>query len=253
MNTAANYSQFQAVVVDDEPLPRAHLAHLLREAGVGEVRQADGAIACLALYEHEENHPDWVFLDVRMPGMDGLMLADALRAVPDAEGGPAVVFITGYEDYAVAAFERAAVDYLLKPVERPRLADTLQRLSKQASPAAALAPSGPTLQRLPIRMDYAVRLIDVGDIVAAAAVNKHVQVITRDASYTTNYTLTQLEARLPPVLFARVHDSWIVALAEIVEIHNLGGQAYQLRMRTGGRQVPVSRRRLPLIQQRLGL
>ncbi|MBV9851421.1 MAG: response regulator transcription factor [Armatimonadetes bacterium] len=259
MNDKTQYDACCAVVVDDEPLPRAHLIHLLREAGVGEVRPADSAATCLSFFDGEDDRPDWVFLDVRMPGMDGLMLADALGAGQIAAAGqepqepPAIVFVTGYEDYALPAFERAAVDYLLKPVERERLAVTLQRLAERRGPPAPPVLPVPTLQRLPIRMEYAVRLVDVADIVAASAGNKRVEVITRDATYTTYYTLAQLEQRLPADHFARVHDGWIVSLAEIIEIHNLGGQSYQLRLRTGDRLVPVSRRRLPLLQQRLGL
>lgn len=254
-----SFSHYQAVVVDDEPLPRAHLAHLLKEAGVGTVLQASDAAHCLELFGGEEEAPDWVFLDIHMPGMDGMALADALGTgrvgVAPGANPPAVVFVTGYDDYAIQAFERAAIDYLLKPVDRARLAMTLTRLAandQTALPATESLPP-PLLQRLPIRMDYAVRLVDVADIVAATAFEKRVDVITRDKSYTTSYTLNQLELRLPTDRFARVHDSWIVNLLDVLEIHNLGSQNYQLRLRTDNRLVPVSRRRLPLLQQRLGL
>ena len=257
----AGLSQHSAIVVDDEPLPRAHLVHLLKEAGVGKVFQANDAARCLQLFEAEDDPPDWAFLDVQMPGMNGLALADALGAGQLGPSGeappPAVVFVTGYEEYAVQAFERAAVDYLLKPVQRTRLAATLSRLTAPMAeawmPSAGAALSVPTLQRLPIRMDYAVRLVDVADVVAATAREKRVDVITRDTVYSTYYTLNQLEQRLPAERFARVHDGWIVNLGEILEIHNLGAQAYQPRLRFEGRLIPVSRRRLSHLQQRLGL
>lgn len=254
-------SSFCAVVVDDEPLPRAHLAYLLREAGVGRVLQAANGAACLSLVEGEEEAPDWAFLDVQMPIMDGLALADVLAAGDIHQQGrsPAVVFVTGYEEYAVQAFERAAVDYLLKPVERERLAATLRRLESLPSQdppvpdtTSVLMPV-PKLQRLPIRLDYTVRLVDIADIVAANAHEKRVDIITPETVYSTYYTLVELEQRLPPELFFRVHESWIVSLAEVQEIHNLGSQIYQLRLRSGGRLVPVSRRRLPLLQKRLGV
>ena len=120
-------------------------------------------------------------------------------------------------------------------------------------PSDRAALSIPSLQRLPIRMDYAVRLVDIADVVAATAREKRVDIITRDAVYPTYYTLSQLEQRLPAARFARVHDGWIVNLGEILEIHNLGAQTYQLRLRFEGRLIPVSRRRLPALQQRLGL
>ncbi len=243
-------------------MPRAHLAHLLKEAGVGNVFQAADAARCLELFGSESEAPDWAFLDVQMPGMNGLSLADVLSAGQiGAEGGmrpPSVVFVTGYEDYAIQAFERAAVDYLLKPVDRVRLAVTLARLvalsvSEPAPPPATASFPILTLQRLPIRMDYAVRLVDVADVLAATAHEKRVNVITQETTYPTYYTLNQLEQRLPSDRFARVHDGWIVNLADVLEIHNLGGQTYQLRMRTVDRLVPVSRRRLAGLQQRLGL
>lgn len=255
-------SRHSAVVVDDEPLPRTHLAHLLKEAGVGRVFEAADAAGCLELFEAEDDPPDWAFLDVQMPGMDGLALADALGAGQLGPFGdvppPSVVFVTGHEEYAVQAFERAAVDYLLKPVQRTRLAVALSRLTAALAgegglPSDRAALSIPSLQRLPIRMDYAVRLVDIADVVAATAREKRVDIITRDAVYPTYYTLSQLEQRLPAARFARVHDGWIVNLGEILEIHNLGAQTYQLRLRFEGRLIPVSRRRLPALQQRLGL
>lgn len=250
--------QYCALVVDDEPLPREYLAHLLAEAGVGRVLQAANEAECLAFMGSLENMPDWVFLDIQMPALSGLGLADTLATNAGRSGRPvpAFVFVTGYEEYAVQAFDRAAVDYLLKPVERERLAVTLRRLSDrsyQAREKIAPAPLLPVLQRLPIRLDYAVRLVDYADIIAANSVDKRVEIITREASYLTNYSLSGLEQRLPAEYFVRAHDSWIVNLSEVQEIYNLGSQTYQLRLRTVDRLIPVSRRRLTLIQQRLGL
>ena len=258
----AQLSHLTAVVVDDEPLPRLHLAQLLKEAGVGNVIQAGGAAECLELFEDEDERPDWAFLDVRMPGLDGLELADALGAGQFSDGGkhasPAIVFVTGYEDYAIQAFERGAADYLLKPVRTERLNLTLKRLvtERLAQTTFSSPPSdlpAPALQRLPIRLDYSVRLVDTEDIIGATARDKRVEVITRDASYTTYYTLNQLEQRLPGEWFVRVHDSWIINIKQIVEIHNLGSQTYQLSLRDTDRIAPVSRRRLHVLQKRLGL
>lgn len=243
--------QARALVVDDEPLARAHLAFLLREMGVGVVDEVRDGAQCLAHCRRREERPDWVFLDVRMPGMDGMAVADALRAdVRDGSASPAVVFVTGYEDFAVQAFEREAVDYVLKPAARDRLAATLYRLvARPPGPESARN----VLQRLPVRTDYAVRLLDTAQILAAAAHGRRVDIITEDAVYPTYYTLADLEGRLPAGEFMRVHDGWIVNLARIVEIHNLGSQTYQLTLRGSDRPVPVSRRRLRKLQDCLGL
>lgn len=252
---ASPLAVFGGVVVDDEPLARAHLAHLLKAAGVGRVYEAQDADQCLTLLR---NSPvDWVFLDVRMPGMDGLTLADTLAARKAASGqdrGPDVVFVTGYDDYAVQAFDRAAVDYLLKPVERGRLDETLRRLAARTEmPPPPVESPLPPLARLPIRTDYATRLVNIAEIVAAVARDKRVEIITPDATYSTYYTLTSLENRLPAEQFLRVHESWIVNLTMVLEIHSLGSQAYQLKLRGGVPFIPVSRRRLPQLQQRFGL
>ena len=99
------FSTFTAIVVDDEPFARVHMAQLLKESGVGKVLQASGAAQCLEMFEDEDERPDWAFLDVRMPGLDGLELADALGSGEIGESGdveaPDVVFVTGYEDYAI--------------------------------------------------------------------------------------------------------------------------------------------------------
>lgn len=243
-----------AVVVDDEPFACAHLAHLLREAGVGTVHELSDGAECVSLCARDRI--DWVFLDIRMPGLDGLAVADALHVEMRHSQPPAIVYVTGYEDYAIQAFEKDASDYMLKPVERTRLSVTLNRLlsriSSHADDGVSPAPL-PPLQRLPIRTDFTIHLVEIGDILAAVARDKRVEVITPRATYPTYFTLSGLEQRLPADQFLRVHESWIVNLTHILEVHSLGSQSYQLRLRHGGSLIPVSRRRLPLLQQRLGL
>lgn len=243
-------SMYSSVVVDDEPLPRAHLIHLLREAGVGEVHAAADGPACLELFAYNERQPDWVFLDVQMPEMNGLVLADQLAA---KDYSPSVIFVTGYEEYAIQAFERAAVDYLLKPVARARLAVTLARLAARFSHKSATMPEIETSQYLPVRMNYSVRMVAFIDIIAATAREKRVDILTSDTVYSTYYTLNQLEERLPADRFVRVHGGWIVNLTEVQDLYNLGSQSYQLRLRSKDQLVPISRRRLHKLQERLGI
>lgn len=243
-----------AAVVDDEPFACAHLAHLLREMGVGTVDELTDGAECVSLCARDRI--DWVFLDIRMPGMDGLAVTDALHMEMRHSRSPEIVYVTGYEDYAIQAFEKDAADYMLKPVERTRLAATLQRLLARmlareepiAAPAAL-----PPLERLPIRTDFTIHLVEIGDVLAAVARDKRVEVITPRAAYPTYFTLNGLEQRLPADQFLRVHESWLVNLTHILEVHSLGSQSYQLRLRHGLPLIPVSRRRLPLLQQRLGL
>jgi DNA-binding LytR/AlgR family response regulator len=253
------FSAFSAIVVDDEPLPRSHLVHILREFGLQSVNQAGSATECLQLLDNQSENIDWAFIDIQMPDMDGLSLADAINAGYFSGDAPAIAFVTGYDDYAIQAFERAAIDYLLKPVSRERLAVTMDRLASRSAgrlsiAAAETAPQPPIqIQRLPIRVNYAVHLIDVDKIIAAYAHDKRVEIITSQNSYSTYYTLSQLEQRLAPSQFLRVHDSWLVNIGNIIEIHNLGSQSYELRIRGMDKMVPVSRRKYASLEQRLGI
>ncbi len=246
-----------ALIVDDEPLARAHLRRLLDAQQIQTVGEAENAMQ--ALQGVEDLHPDLLFLDIRMPGLNGMQVASALLHRKDA---PLLIFVTGYSEHAVSAFEHDALDYLVKPVAPDRLAKTLlrarerlanNRLRRDARERVLQQAAGtPPLRRLPIREEYAVRLVRVEEIVCAAARDKRVFVHTAQGEHRTYYTLTQLETLLPPEQFLRVHDSCLVNLERIEEVLFLGNHSYALRL-TGGLQVPIGRTRYPELQRRLGL
>jgi DNA-binding LytR/AlgR family response regulator len=243
----------RALVVDDEPLARAYLRQLLEEQGVTVVAEAESATQALLL--NEDLQPEILFLDIQMPGLTGLQLAAALR-----QSCPHVllVFVTGYSEHALTAFEHAALDYLVKPVATTRLAQTLARAKerlmlhpKQEPLPVSELPFTP-LKRLPIRQDYSVLLPRVEEIRYALAQEKRVVVQTPEGEYRTYYTLSQLERLLPADLFLRVHDSCIANLEAVEEILYLGSHSYGIRLR-GGKQLPVSRTRFTLLQEKLGV
>jgi two-component system LytT family response regulator len=255
----------KTLIVDDEPLARAYLRRMLETLNERDIIEAEDAGQ--ALQKAETERPDLLFLDIQMPGPSGLQMAAALDSL---DSPPLLVFVTGYSEHALAAFEHNALDYLVKPVSRDRLTKTLTRAREQLalraagkskpeetkhstrgvteSSASALAP----LTRLPIREDYTVRFIRVEEIVCAVAKEKRVSIRTSDGEKRTYYTLTQLESLLPAELFLRIHDSCIVNLEHIQEVHSLGSHSYVVRL-TGGLQLPVSRSRYPVLQRRLGL
>jgi two-component system LytT family response regulator len=252
-----------ALIADDEPLARAHLRRQLDAHQVKVIGEAGDAAETLRLTE--ELKPDLLFLDIRMPGISGLDLASAL---PHLEKPPLVVFVTGYSEHAVGAFERDALDYLLKPISadrllltlsraRARLADrrarrkTEQEAETDEAVTAVRAARSP-LRRLPVRGDYAVRLIRVSDIVCIVARDKRVYVQTAEGEHRAYYTLTQLESLLPPDSFLRIHDSCIANLDLAEEILLLGNHSYELRL-TDKRLLPVGRSRYPELQKRLGI
>jgi DNA-binding LytR/AlgR family response regulator len=249
---------FSALVVDDEPYARAHLRSMLESADVSIAGEADNVASALQLVE--DLHPAVVFLDVQMPGLSGVHMARAMAQMPQP---PLIVFVTGFSDYALEAFEYGAIDYLVKPLSEERLAGTLQRIRArvdQTSPAnPATQPELPIegraepITRLPVRIDYAVRLLRVDDIVAASAREKRVFVLTADGVESrTYYTLTQLEQMLPPDRFARIHDSYIVSLDSVSELVYLGSHAYEVKL-TNGSMLPVGRRRFADLKRRLGM
>ncbi len=270
------------LIVDDEPLARAHLSRLLKAQGAEVVGEADNAATGLQLAE--DLQPDIVFLDIQMPGLTGMQMAAALLHL---DSPPLVVFVTGYSEYALDAFDRNALDYLVKPLSPERLARTLVRARERLAnrnvrsegagapeaeetdadgeaksdsprgtggpPGAGQAVYGPTtLRRLPIRENYAVRLVRIEEIVCAVAREKRVFVRTTGGEYRTYYTLTQLETLLPPDLFLRIHDSCLVQLDRVEEILFLGNHTYRVRL-SDGEMLPVGRARYPELQRRLGL
>jgi two-component system response regulator LytT len=274
------------LIVDDEPLARAHLSRLLKTQGVEVIGEADNVATGLQLAE--DLRPDIVFLDIQMPGLTGMQMATALLYL---EAPPLVVFVTGYSEYALDAFDRNALDYLVKPLSPDRLVRTLARARERLAnrslrsdraetPGLETVATGAeesidsdrngelssshlnarkpedtvsaTLRRLPIRENYAVRLVRVEEIVCAVAREKRVFVRTAGGEYRTYYTLTQLETLLPPDLFLRIHDSCLVQVEKVEEILFLGNHTYRVRL-SGGELLPVGRARYPDLQRRLGL
>lgn len=242
----------KALIVDDEPLARAYLRRLLEEHSDVEVLgEAESAARALPLAE--DLAPDVIFLDIQMPGLTGLQLAEALRqSCPKV----LVAFVTGYSEHAVTAFEHAALDYLVKPVGSERLARTLERVRERLASGAVEGPEPELpltpLKRLPIRRDYSVLLPRVEEVRCAVAQDKRVVVRTAAGEFRTYYTLAQLEKLLPPELFLRVHDSAIVNLEAVEELLYLGSHAYAIRL-AGDVQIPVSRTRFSVLQERLGV
>jgi DNA-binding LytR/AlgR family response regulator len=246
-----------ALIAEDEPLAMARLRRLLESQEVQVIGEADNG--ALALRLADDLAPDLIFLDIRMPGLSGMELAEAISQL---EASPLVVFVTGFSEYALSAFENDALDYLTKPVTADRLAITLARARSrladkqarnQARPGAdGRTAHGSSLRSLPIRGDYAVRFVPVRQIVCAVARDKRVYVRTRDGEFRTYYTLTQLEALLNGDRFLRIHDSSLVNIDAIVELNFLGDHAYEVRL-TNGQTLRVGRTRYAELQRHVGM
>jgi two-component system response regulator LytT len=228
------------LVVDDEAPARDELAFLLRQQeAIGSIVQAADASHGLALMA--EGQFDAVFLDVRMPHMDGLALA---RVIGQMARPPRVVFVTAYEEHAVEAFGLAAADYLLKPVRRERLGVTIGRLARaSAGGPGPEAGSGPLEDRIAVTARGQIRLIALTDVRVAIADGEGVSVLTDDGRYHGRQTLSELERRLRSHGFLRVHRSYLVNLNHVSSIESFFNGTYLLKL-AGVRDltVPVSRR-----------
>jgi two-component system LytT family response regulator/two-component system response regulator LytT len=259
----------RAVVVDDEQLARDELVFLLGQVGgVEVVAQAGNGLEALRVIE--EHAPDLVTLDVQMPGFTGFEVA---RRLLDSGIESHLVFVTAFDQHAVEAFEVNAVDYLLKPVEAERLETTVERVRRrlqagrpQARPAA---PAGEELEKLlqllssrdERREQLAVKvgdrflLIKTDEVVHASVDNDIITVVTNTLSGTSNYrTLDELQARLDPAVFWRVHRSHLVNINRIKEIVPWFSRNYILKMKDAkGSEIPVSRSQTKRLREYLRL
>jgi two-component system, LytTR family, response regulator len=243
------------LIVDDEAPARDRLRRLL--AGVEDVdvvgEAADGLQAVDMIGQQA---PDVVLLDVQMPGLDGFGVIQALEAPP------AIIFVTAYDEYALRAFEVHALDYLLKPFSRERLAAALDRareaLAGEQDLAGRLAPlveglaaEGRYLLRLAVRDRDHIRLLSVEEVDWIGIEEEQVVVHVGEQAYPIRRTLAELEAGLDPARFFRAHRSAIVNLDRVREIVPWFKGSHILRLTTGA-EVDLSRSRARALRQMLG-
>ena len=246
------------LAVDDELTQLQDLARLLRSFPfVEEVECAsDGHDALLKA----SGQPyDAIFLDVRMPDLDGLELGQVLRRFV---APPQLVFVSAYDSAAVDAFELRALDYLRKPVSRRRLQEALERVSSavdsagephnghpRASPAP---PADSEMIAVANVRTGATRLIPRGSILYVQSHGDFVRIVTEDARYLLRATLGDIERRWEPFGFVRVHRQYVVNLPRAVELRPLFGGTAELSF-PDGQTVPIARRHVAELGKRLGV
>jgi DNA-binding LytR/AlgR family response regulator len=208
------------LIVDDEELARVRMRDLL--AGFEDVEcigEAENGLE--AVEKIRELSPDVVILDIQMPGMDGFEVVNAVDEMP------IVIFATAYDEYAIKAFEVNSVDYLLKPIERDRLAEAIDRARRLKSGDAGIAQElvkltelvrTSTMDRLPVSKGKRIVLLDVSDIVWIGVTDELVFAHTEAEKYLVNMTLAELETKLDPRMFFRTHRSSIANLSHVAEI-----------------------------------
>lgn len=233
----------KALLVDDEVPARSELRFLLGEAGgvevVGEAGSANEALQLIRAIPY-----DVVFLDVDMPGITGIQLSEVLA---ELEHPPALVFVTAHSEHAVKAFEVAATDYLVKPVETNRLKMAIERIAP-----AVEAPA--RIERIPVEKAGRKLLLQVADITHIMAKDDYSYIFTDGERYLSTFSLADLEHRLEPQGFFRVHRRYLVNLAQVGEVAPMYGGTMELALKDGAQtRIPVSRRRAPALKRTLGL
>jgi two-component system LytT family response regulator len=232
----------RTVIVDDEPLSRDRmLALLAEEPDIEVIAQCDDGEAAIATIAR--TNPDLVFLDVQMPEKNGF---EVLQEVPQA---PAVIFVTAYDQYALQAFEVHALDFLLKPFDRKRLRNAVERAREQIlrqrtgelrERLAALLDDlkgneDRYVDRLVVKADGRVFFIKVDEVDWVEAAANYVRLHTRSGSHLIRETMTTIEARLDPKKFLRIHRSAIVRIDAIQELQPLFHGDYAVLLRSGKR------------------
>jgi len=242
----ATVTSISTLIADDEQLASDELAYLLKDfPDIELVGTGSNGLEALKLIENLE--PDLVFLDVQMPGLDGMGVIQSLR-----ESGiplPHIVLATAYDQYAIDAFKAAATDYLLKPIEKERLAVTIDRVRKSMEERArvpAVQPetaAGGYRNKILIRKDNRNLIVDVQDIIYATIDEKMITVAGTGIEGESTYkTIDELQASLDPEIFWRVHRSWLVNINRIREVIPWFNSSFQIRMDDKRQtEVPVSR------------
>ncbi|QHS53212.1 LytTR family DNA-binding domain-containing protein [Edaphobacter sp. 12200R-103] len=236
----------QAVLADDEVLARQKLRQLLREFPEIEVA-GEGATAAETIALVRATKPDLLFLDVRMPDMDGFDVVGELAAAGDPVM-PSIIFTTAYDKYALRAFEIHAVDYLLKPFTLDRFRSATQRAldhirsSRQHPDAAARKnPKGtPYTTRIVFKSKGRILFLPVSEICWIGAEENYVRICTQSETHLLRETMTRLEEKLDPTTFLRVHRSSIVNLQYVKEVRPEVDGEYGVHL-LNGQKIPMSR------------
>ncbi|MEN8169246.1 MAG: LytTR family DNA-binding domain-containing protein [Pseudomonadota bacterium] len=234
----------RVLIVDDEAPARDRLKRLMHELEGVEIvgEAADGKAALTATAEHQ---PDLILLDIRMPGMDGMETARHLATLPKP---PHVIFTTAYGEHALEAFEAQAIDYLVKPVRKERLAQALERTSSLLTPASAATavPEGPA--HLAVKKHGKIELLPIEDILYYHADNKYVTAYLPGREELLEESLKQLEELLGERVI-RIHRSTLVSRNALIGLERDNGGGHYVTLHQIGRGPEISRRLIPEIRR----
>ena len=246
----------KALIVDDEAPARSRMARLL--SGFPDLRVAGEASNGLeALQAAQSLQPDVVFLDIEMPELNGLEVAEALGGE-----GPTVVFVTAYSEHALKAFELSALDYLVKPVTPERLSETLEKIRRRKEPQSSAhlqklierLEEGRARRRMAVKCGAKYRVFEPSQVSAVIAREHYAAILVEGQELLADDSLDQLAQRLDPARFLRIHRSAIINLDYLRELEHEGDRKYTAVLSDPAKtRLPVSRERLEDLRKVLGL
>ncbi len=227
----------RTLIVDDEPLARLLVQeYLTKHEDVDVIGECDNGFDAVKLIS--ELQPDLVFLDIQMPRLTGL---EVLELTQRHHG---VIFTTAFDQYALRAFDLRAVDYLLKPFAQSRFDDALEKarvsIGQESAALRDLTQPQGRLERLLVRDRNQVHVLPLDKVECVEAQDDYIRIVCQGKSHLKTQSLTDLEGRLDPALFVRVHRSWIISLAHLKNIERLAKDSFVAVMHSG-QQVPISR------------
>ena len=235
-------TKIKTVIVDDEALARTRIRRLLEDDKeikiVGESKNGLEAVEALNGLK-----PDMVFLDVQMPELNGFEVLEEF----DPDDLPVIVFVTAYDQYALKAFEVHAVDYLLKPFEDERFYDSLQHAKEQIKNLETNSFTSKIMnllsdkskqqekhiERIVVKSSGRIYFVKTKDIVRIKAAGKYLEVLSKEKEHVIRQTMTDIESKLDPSLFLRIHRSTIINIDHIKEIQHWYKNEYIFKLKNG--------------------
>jgi DNA-binding LytR/AlgR family response regulator len=226
-----------AVIADDEPLLRRELRDALDTLWPELTVIGEYADGLSTLHAIERNHPTISFLDIRMPKLDGLEVAERVQ------GTTQLVFVTAYDQHAIDAFEQGAVDYILKPVKHSRLSATIGRLQDRLAdtPDNPGARQKPPLRWIQATLRNTLRFLAVQDVYYCKSDGKYTKVVTRDCEALIRWSLTDLISSLDSEIFWQINRGLVVNVTHIDAVTRDADGAMVVRLRDGLAELPVSK------------
>ena len=240
----------RVVLIDDEMPALSELAYIVEASGMAEVigKFTDSVEGLLFI---QNNEPDLVFLDINMPQMSGLKLAEAISGLKVES---AIVFATAYDEHALEAFEKDAIDYLLKPYEEERVHKVLRKMViKKERAVRDQNASIDEVSRLPISLEDRIIFVDVNDILFCKVEENTVFIHTKDEAYKMTESLSKIEEKLPKRKFFKTHRAFIVNLEKVREVSPYFNHTLLIQFDGSSEEVPVSRSNVKSFKKRLNI